>query len=276
MTPPPAEKLEKSVERADWKKPASDRNHHEFSVFFKLPPEVRPAIYSDLIKSGNLELLHLCQKIHSEAIGMIYRDGIYRVKTKTAAQSYFCYAALPGPLNRISEEVQNVEVYTRLGYVTYLKTVPDPSVITGEIWDLRPELKDPKISGKNCWIYVSKDDIMNELKHFTVLSLTILLRTVQQFDNVFLNVHGSTSQFYDTSESWWLKHIADWDSRLEMVRDALEPEIGPATWRDNPDPIKQYWVFHPRRARPEGYLTTAETNEKPTLTTEETNGKPSG
>lgn len=280
MTPPPAKKPEKSGKRGDWKKPASDRNQYHFSVFFKLPPEIRLMIYSDLIQSGNLEVLRLCQKIHGEAIRTIHQDGIYRVITKEAANLYFGDAALPGAqheINRIREEVQNVEVYTDLKNFTSFK-IRSLSARFPDIGDVIQEFKYPKISGKNCWVYLTEYDMIRE--PHTRSRLEIVLRAVQQFDNVFLNFHGSISQFYgnlsrfyDPSDFLWMeptanfeshpkilrvKSVASFESEFEILRKELEPKFGPPTWLNSPDPMKRYWIFHPRQACPEGYLTTQE------------------
>ena len=59
------------------------------------------------------------------------------------------------------------------------------------------------------------------------------LRLVQHFDNVFLNVRPPTPL---TESASWFKAIGK----------RMEPWFGPSIWRDSPDPMKRYWIFHPR------------------------------
>ena len=179
MTPP--------VECSGWTKPAASGNQYSDSLFFKLPPELRLVIYSDLIKSGNLGVLRLCQKTHNEAIEFVSRDGIYRVRTKEDADLYFGDAASPeaqNKTNRIRKEIQNVEIHTDLENITNIKTVR----LSRRFLDIeypQAEWIHPKISGKNCWIYVTHHDMTTET-HLD-MRLAILVAAHRQFDNVILN-----------------------------------------------------------------------------------------
>ena len=254
MTPSPTKKAKKSVERGGWKKPAAQRNECPSSgpvlrsncLFFKLPPEIRCMIYSDLIRSGDLEVLRLCQKIHREAIGIIYRDGIQRVNTYSSAYRMALYGRqMTLEMDRISDKAQNVEIYIHLenhfgsGYeVDFLEA-------------LHPELKNTSIRRKNCWIYLRYNDY--RVKSDTE-SLIIVLRLVQHFDNVFLNIHLPINLILDHCKTLRLNHLADFvEPRFESLGNEMEPFFGPSTWHNSHDPMKQYWVFHPRQARPEGY-----------------------
>ena len=81
-----------------------------------------------------------------------------------------------------------------------------------------------------------------------VLRLIILLRTVQQFDNVFFNIHGSICKFSDSiNKTYWLQYLAKFESRFKLFTRKLEPVLGPSRWHDSPDPMKRYWIFHPRQ-----------------------------
>ncbi|KAK0512511.1 hypothetical protein JMJ35_004528 [Cladonia borealis] len=239
MTPPPANNLEEGVECSGWTKPAASGNQYippaillrSNCLFFKLPPELRLKIYSDLIRSGNLEVLRLCQKIHKEAIGIFFRDGIYRVRTKEDADLYFGDAASPGAqneTNRIRKEVQNVEVYTDLKNITNIKMLRLSRMFPDMEYP-QAEWISPKISGKNCWIYLTHHDMTTEM-HLDQ-RLAILIRAVRQFDNVFLNFSGMISLFNDPSGSF---------IKTELM------QLGPPTWRNDPDPAKRYLIFHPR------------------------------
>lgn len=137
---------------------------------------------------------------------------------------------------------------SNLIYVTYLKSVPKPSLRLADFSDLRPESEDPKISGTHCWIHLTDYDMMIETWKYTVLRLIILLRTVQQFDNVFFNIHGSICKFSDSiNKTYWLQYLAKFESRFKLFTRKLEPVLGPSRWHDSPDPTKRYWIFHPRQ-----------------------------
>ena len=144
-------------------------------------------IYSNLIKSGNLEVLRLCQKIHEEAIEFVSRDGIYRVKTKEDADLYFGDAASPeaqDETNRIRKEIQNVEIHTDLKIITNIKMLRLSRMFPDMEYP-QAEWISPKISGKNCWIYITHHDMITEL-HLDK-RLAILVTAHRQFDNVILN-----------------------------------------------------------------------------------------
>ena len=226
-----------NVERGDWKKRAAKGTQYNSSVpllrsnsiFFKLPPEVRLMIYSDLIKSGALEVLRLCQRIHREALEILYRDGIHRVITYS--NRAYRMAVREGPqvnqINRISDKVQNVEIYTRLD--TYLQCGYEE---VEYLEAFHPDLTNTAIRRKNCWFHLTINDTPNG-NRFTNSRLIMALRLVQHFDNVFLNVRPPTPL---TESASWFKAIGK----------RMEPWFGPSIWRDSPDPMKRYWIFHPR------------------------------
>ena len=237
--PLPTKKAEKSVERDGWKKPAAKRNRCSSSgpvlrsscLFFELPPEVRLIIYSDLIRFGALEVLRLCQRIHREALEILYRDSIHRVITYSRA---YIWAIRVWPqvdrVNRISDKVQNVEIHTHLD--TYLECGYEE---LDYLQALHPELENTAIHRKNCWMYLTINDTPNG-KRFTFSRLIMALRLVQQFKNVFLNIQGQTP-------------IAESDSWFRSIGQRMEPWFGPSTWRYSPDPMERYWIFHPRPDR---------------------------
>ena len=231
MTPP--------VECSGWTKPAASGNQYTSPdlllksnfPFFNLPPELRLMIYSDLIKSGNLEVLRLCQKTHNEAIEFVSRDGIYRVKTKEDADFYFGYSPEAyNERNRIRKEIQNVEIHTDLKNVTSLK-----------MWNPVPRSTKmnfipPTISGKNCWIHLTHHDMTTETD--LNVRLAIMIRAVQQFDNVFVHLPR-------TDQS---KQVAQWI--LDKYRaDATSPPI----WSNDPDPAKRCLMCAIARDVQEGF-----------------------
>ena len=138
---------------------------------------------------------------------------------------------------------------SNLIYVTYLKSVRKPSLRLADFSDLRPESEDPKISGTHCWIHLTDYNMMIETWKYMVLRLIILLRTVQQFGNVFFNIHDSICKFSNSRNTYtyWLQYLAKFESRFRIFTKELKPLFGPSTWHDSPDQMKRYWICHPRQ-----------------------------
>ena len=236
-----AKKAEKGVESSGWKKPASKRNLDPSGpllrskcFFFKLPLELRFMIYSDLVRSKDVDFLLTCQRIHREALEVVYRDGIYVVEEYgiPADPRYVYGGQLEATRKResICDKFQNVEISTDLSNFIIPSKVYDGVDYLGDHY---PELKNPEISRKDCWMRLWADRSELEEPHLEE-RLAIMLRALRAFDNVFLNI--SEVSRTDDSGSWF-----------ETLGNSLEPSSGPSTWHDNPNKDYQYWEFHPRR-----------------------------
>ena len=262
MTPPPAKMPKKSVERNGWKKCAAKGNQYPSSgpvlrshcLFFKLPPEIRFMIYSDLVRSGDLGVLGLCQRIHREALEVVYREGIHRVKAYKTAYGDGIHCVKPyktggrtaHEIDRISDKVQNVEIYAHLSAFTQsgYETV-------NSLEALHPELKNTAIRRKNCWIYLTHVDFQRELHRQS--RLFIVLRLSLQFDNIFLNIHLPITSYPERTDPRGLNVLANFERQFKALGKEMEPFFGASAWHDSPDPMYRYWTFHPYRARLEGY-----------------------
>ena len=253
-----AEEPEKSVESRGWKKPASKGNRPPSSglvlrsmcLFFKLPLEIRSMIYSDVIKSGSLELLRSCQKVYREALEVVYKDSIYPLEEYSGGrQPYFVYGSARTVNQRepIGDKIEHLE----------LNIFPDPKnfgVNHKEIDDLGahyPELKDPKIRRKNCWIHLDYDGLLRD-PHIEK-RLVNFLGVFREFDNVFLNIRAT---FTPRLPHPWVYEppiaLAKFESWFKSLGISLEPFAGPLTWHDSLHQEKRYWEFHPRRESQRG------------------------
>ena len=236
-----AKEPKKSVESSGWKKPASKRNLDPSGPllrskchFFKLPLELRFMIYSDLVKSGSLEFLRSCQRIHDEALEITYRDGIYMVKEYGIPDNFmYVYGGqLEGTQKRepIGDKFQNVEISTSLSNFINPSKAYDGVDYLGDHY---PELKNPEISRKDCWMRLWGRRGELDKPHLEE-RLAIMLRALRAFDNVFLNIEVSYK--FHESENWF-----------EILGNPLEPSFGPSTLHANPNKDYKYWEFHPRR-----------------------------
>ena len=74
-------------------------------------------IYSDIVRSGNLEFLRSCQRIHKEAFEITYRYGIYIVEEyEQSTQPEYIYGGRRESYRResIGDKFQNVAMWTDL------------------------------------------------------------------------------------------------------------------------------------------------------------------
>ena len=253
MTPPPAKKCKKSAESSGWKKPASNGNRYLSSgpvlrsmcLFFKLPLEIRLMIYSELVKVGKLDFLRCCQRIHGEALEVVSRDSISLVVECGGVDPPSFYYRKGREVHRrepISDKIQHLKVY--------IYTDPENYGVKHDEIDHfgahYPELKNPKISRKNCWIRLRYDGL---LRKPSTERLTNFLGVFREFDNVFLNItYTFTSRYRKTyvHEPRRSIAIAEFESWFKSLGISLEPFAGPLKWHDNPDREKRYWEFHPR------------------------------
>ena len=212
-----AKRAKESVEGSGWKKPASKRNLDPSGPllrskchFFKLPLELRFMIYSDLIRSGNLEFLRSCQRIYKEALEITYRDGIYLVEEhKQSSQPRYVYGGgrVSNQRESIGDKIRNVAMWTDLS--NFLSPGEGNEAID-YLGTHYPELKNPKISRKDCWIHLwaypsslGEDHLDDRLE--------IMLRALRAFDNVFLNIFDVTRssnllgpwKIFDYPERWF-------------------------------------------------------------------------
>lgn len=249
-----AEKAEKSVESSGWKKPASRRNLDPSSPllrskchFFKLPLELRFMVYSDVMKSGSLELLRSCQAIHKEAVEIAYRNGIHIVEEYAqSVKPRYIYGGRRESNQRkaISDKVQNVEIWTDLS--NFLKPGEEYEA-TDYLGAHHPELKNPKISRRNCRIILWIRRSYLEEPHLEERLIT-MLRALRAFDNVFLSI-AERGSFIDLPP--W-KPVSDVESWFKSLGNSLEPFFGPSTWHDNTKKDMRYWEFYPCQERQRG------------------------
>ena len=252
-----AEKPKKNVQSSGWEKPASKRNLDPSGSmlrskchFFKLPLELRFMIYSDLIKSQDVAFLVTCQRIYNEALAIVYRDGTYIVEEYgQGGQQRYVYGGRRGAANYkrepIGDEFQNVEIWTELSNFVIRSGIYDGADYLGDHY---PELKNPEISRKDCWMHLYGHRDLLEESHLEE-RLAIMLRTLRAFDNVFVNITEVT-RLSDSFRPW--KPVSEFESWFKSLGKSLEPSSGPSTWQDSADKENQFWVFHPRRERQRG------------------------
>lgn len=244
-----SKKPEKSVGSSGWKKPASKRSLDPSGPllrskchFFKLPLELRFMIYSDLVRSKDLELLLTCQRIHKEALEVLYRDGIYIVDDYgTCAFPRYEYGGRrSNHRESIGDEFQNVEIWTDLSNFLSPGEKNEAIDYLGAHY---PELRNLQISRNTCWIQLRAHRSLLGEPHLGE-GLAVMLRALRAFDNVFLNITevihlGDVFQRYNG--------VSEFGSRFKTLGNLMEPSSGPSTWHDSPDKEKRYWVFHPRQ-----------------------------
>lgn len=77
--------------------------------FLSLPRELRDIIYSDLITSGNVEILRISQQVHDEAKDLLYRLGICRLhfSCENSLNNGYAYLRVYFPSETLPNTVQN-------------------------------------------------------------------------------------------------------------------------------------------------------------------------
>ena len=206
-------------------------------------------IYSDLIKSRDVAFLVTCQRIYNEARAIVRRDGTYVVEEYGhGGEHRFVYGGRGPPNYRrepIGDEFQNVEIWTDLENFVIPNGRYDGADYLG---DHHPELKNPNITRKNCWMYLHGHDDLLEEPHLDE-RLAIMLRTLRVFDNVFVNI---TDTFRPSGVHRPWKPVSDFESWFRSLGKLLKESSGPSTWQDSTNKENQFWVFHPRRERQRG------------------------
>ena len=76
-----------------------------FGALSIAPPEIRLQIYHHLVAAGSVHFLATCKNIHREAIGVLYREGVYRLNFNPSTPH--CYKR---PSKKSLNAISNLEI----------------------------------------------------------------------------------------------------------------------------------------------------------------------
>ena len=219
--------------------------------FLAIAREVRHMIYSDLIRSGNVAILQVCQQVHDEAKALLHKQGIFRLNLfdeggsqQLKAQNLPQVPSIPIP---------NCYVNIALDSVTHIgQPSPQPLELYPRFYTLDPGYGDCHIT------------LLARLDRLPTTPLVELIKGFATFRLVTLRIH-STGNLHpmDRRNQTIVEPLHT--RYLQSLTSELSQALGDPNWkfdvslgsRDNrpaylpkfkyasPFPNAQYLEFHP-------------------------------